>query len=99
MTHFILQAGSGAIVQFLPLALIILVMYFFFIRPQAKKQREQNKFVTELSKGNEVVTASGIIGKIVKIDDKEVTLMVDNKTQIRIIKTLVSKELTDSLSA
>lgn len=98
MTHFILQASTGAIVQFLPLALIIVVMYFFFIRPQAKKQKEQNKFVTELSKGKEVVTASGIIGKIVKIDEKEVTLMVDNKSQIRIIKTLVSKELTDSLN-
>jgi preprotein translocase subunit YajC len=91
-----LQAGPNPIIQFLPLALIILVMYFFFIRPQAKKQKEQNKFINELTKGSEVVTASGIIGKIVKIDEKEVTILVDQKSQIRILKTLVSKELTDS---
>ena len=93
----LLQAQPNALFQFLPLALIILVMYFFFIRPQAKKQKEQQKFTEELTKGKEVVTNSGIIGKIVKLDEKEVTLMVDQKAQIRVLKGMISKELTESL--
>ncbi len=82
--------------QFLPLAMIVIVMYFFFIRPQAKKQKEQAKFSEELTKGSEVVTSSGIIGKIVKMDEKEVTLMVDQKAQIRVLRSFVSKEFTET---
>lgn len=96
MTFMILQASPNAMVQFLPLALIIVVMYFFFIRPQAKKQRLQTKFVNELGKGKEVVTASGIIGKIVKIDENEVTLMVDQRSQIRFLRSVISREMTES---
>lgn len=92
----IFQAQPNAIMQFLPLAMIIVVMYFFFIRPQAKKQKEQAKFSAELTKGSEVVTSSGIIGKIVKLDEKEVTLMVDQKSQIRFLRSFISKEMTES---
>ena len=98
MDVFILQSGPNAMVQFLPLALIIVVMYFFFIRPQAKKQRLQTKFVNELSKGKEVATSSGLIGKIVKIDDNEVTLMVDQRSQIRFLRSVISRELTEALN-
>jgi len=91
-----MQATPNAIMQFLPLAMLVIVMYFFFIRPQAKKQKEQQNFTDELTKGKEVVTTSGIIGKIVKIDDNEITLMVDQKAQIRVIRTMISKELTEN---
>ena len=92
----IFQVEPNTILQFLPLAMIVIVMYFFFIRPQAKKQKEQAKFASELSKGSEVVTASGIIGKIVKLDENEVTLMIDQKSQIRFLKSFISKEMTES---
>ena len=92
----IFQAQSNTIMQFLPLAMIVIVMYFFFIRPQAKKQKEQAKFAADLTKGSEVVTSSGIIGKIVKLDENEVTLMVDQKAQIRFMRSFISKEMTDS---
>ncbi|MEE9371715.1 MAG: preprotein translocase subunit YajC [Saprospiraceae bacterium] len=95
MLLYILQ-DSNTIMQFLPLAMIVIVMYFFFIRPQAKKQKEQAKFSEELTKGSEVVTSSGIIGKIVKMDEKEVTLMVDQKAQIRVLRSFVSKEFTET---
>ena len=97
MGLFLLQTSPSAMVQFLPLALIIVVMYFFFIRPQAKKQRLQSKFANELTKGKEVATASGLIGKIVKIDENEVTLMVDQKSQIRFLRSVISRELTESI--
>ncbi len=93
----LLQAGS-AITSILPLVLMVVVFYFFMIRPQAKKQREQGDFQKNLAKGVRVVTASGIMGKISKMDDKTVTLEVDTKTYIRFAKSAISKEMTDGLA-
>ncbi len=92
----LLQAGSP--LSFLPLVLMIVVFYFFMIRPQAKKQREQQQFMQDLEKGKRVVTASGIMGKITKMDEKTVTLEVDPKTHIRFAKSAISKEMTDALA-
>jgi preprotein translocase subunit YajC len=72
------------------------IFYFFFIRPQMKKQKEQASFQSEMKKGDEVVTLSGIIGKISKIDDAEITLEIDGKTYIRFLKSAISKEMTES---
>jgi preprotein translocase subunit YajC len=83
----------------LPLLLMFVIIYFFFIRPSVKKQKEQNKFQEELEKGKEVVTSSGIIGKITKIDDNTVTLNVNEKTSIRFTKGAISKEMTDAYSS
>ena len=85
---------NNFLVQFGPLILLVGVMYFFFIRPQAKRQREQQAFVDQLEKGQEVVTASGMFGRIVKIEDQIVTLEVDQKTFIRVTKSSVSKDLS-----
>lgn len=85
---------NNFLVQFGPLILLVGVMYFFFIRPQAKLQREQQAFVDQLEKGQEVVTASGMFGRIVKIEDQIVTLEVDQKTFIRVTKSSVSKDLS-----
>lgn len=93
----ILQAQPNPIMQFLPLIGIVIVFYFFFMRPQQKKQKQQSKFISELNKGDEVATASGIIGKINKIEGEVVTLQVDQKTFIRVTKNSISKEMTDSL--
>ena len=93
-----LQAAPNPIMQFLPLIGIVVVFYFFFMRPQQKKQKEQTKFIDGMEKGDDVVTASGIIGKINKIEGNVITLQVDQKTFIRVTKGSVSKEMTDSLS-
>ena len=95
-----LQAGNSAgIANLIFIALIFVVFYFFMIRPQSKKQKEQRQFMNDLEKGAEVVTASGIIGRINKIEDNIVTLEVGNKTYIRVTKTAINKEMTDSLTA
>ncbi|MFN0215350.1 MAG: preprotein translocase subunit YajC [Saprospiraceae bacterium] len=72
--------------------LIIIVFYFFLIRPQIKKQKEQQKFIESLREGMEVVTSSGIIGKITKMDGPVVRLMVDEKTFIRVVKSSIQGE-------
>jgi len=95
---FQLQAGGNPIMQFAPLILIMVVFYFFFIRPQANKQKAQGKFITDLEKGSEVVTASGIIGRINKIEGNIVHLQIDQKTFIKILRSSISNEMTAALS-
>lgn len=95
---FILQtSGSGGILQMVIFGAIFLVFYFFFIRPQQKKQKDQNNFVNEIQKGDDVVTNSGIVGKINKIEDNIVHLQIDQKTFIKVLKSSISKELTETL--
>ncbi len=82
--------------QLLPFLLMFVVFYFFFIRPQSNKQKEQNNFINNLQKGDEVVTMSGIIGRITKIEDQSVQLEIEGKTHLKFLKSTVSKEMTDS---
>jgi len=91
-----LQTGGSGLVSLLPMLAIFVVMYFFFIRPQAKKQKDQNSFLNEIKKGDEIVTGSGLIGKIESIVGEEVTLLVDNKTHLRFTKGAISKEMTEA---
>jgi len=90
---------SNFLVQFGPLILLVGVMYFFFIRPQAKRQKQQQTFLDQLDKGQEIVTAAGLIGRIVKIEGDIVTLEVDQKTFVRVTRGSVSREMTESLAA
>lgn len=95
-----LQAGAAnPLIQFAPLLMILIVFYFFMIRPQMKKQKDQTTFADSLEKGKEVVTASGIIAKINKIDGGIVTLEVANGTFIRVVKSAISKEMTEAFAA
>ncbi|MBK8955539.1 MAG: preprotein translocase subunit YajC [Saprospiraceae bacterium] len=73
------------------------IMYVFFILPRSRQQKAQNKFLTEIKKGDQVVTQSGIIGKITKIEDLVVEMQLDSKSFIKVLKTSVSKEATDAI--
>ncbi|MAT55456.1 MAG: preprotein translocase subunit YajC [Bacteroidetes bacterium] len=99
-TFIFLQGGGGNAGMFnlIFFGLIILVFWLFIIRPQAKRQREQNNFLSSLEKGQTVVTSSGIIGKINKIEGDIVTIEVGSKNYIRVLKSAVSKEMTDAMS-
>ncbi len=76
--------------QFVPFAVIIGVFYFFLIRPQAKKQKETQSFLTSLKVGDPVVTQSGILGRITAMTDQIVTLEVANNVQIKVLRSLVT---------
>lgn len=99
MNHFsifLLQAASGGgTVQLLFFGAMMLIFWFFLIRPQAKRQREQADFINKIDKGDEVVTASGIIGRINKIEDNTITLEV-GKVFLMVTKASISKEMTDA---
>lgn len=72
--------------------LILAVFYFFLIRPQVNRQKEQQKFVDGLREGMEVYTQAGIVGRITKVEATTVRLMVDEKTFMRVLKSSVQGE-------
>ncbi len=96
LTIFLQSAsGSGGILSYIfPLAMVA-VMYVFFLRPQNQRRKEQESFQTELKPGQEIVTTSGIIGKISKLTDDSVSVIVSNNNTITFMRSSISKELTD----
>lgn len=94
---FLQAGGSSSMFNLLFFGLIIVVFWMFIIRPQSKRQKEQARFSNGLEKGQEIVTSSGILGRINKIEGEIVTLDVGNKNFIRVTKGAISKEMTDGL--
>ena len=69
-------SAQGQLVQFLPIILMFVVLYFLMIRPQMKRAKETRAMIEALKKGDEVVTSGGIVGKIIKVTDGYITLEV-----------------------
>jgi preprotein translocase subunit YajC len=88
------QEGNP-LMSFLPLLLIVVIFYFFMIRPQMKRQKEIRKFRSSLSKGDKVVTTGGIYGRIVEVKETTVTLEVAKDVQIKVDKNGIIKDMTD----
>jgi len=82
--------GGGLMSQILLFGGIALVFYFFMIRPQQKKQKDQKNFINEIKKGDTLVTIGGIHGKVYAQDDETVTLEVDKSTKLTFEKTAIS---------
>jgi preprotein translocase subunit YajC len=76
--------------SFLPIILMFVVLYFLMIRPQMKRQKEQKSMMDALAKGDEVVTAGGILGKVTKVADGNVTLEVAPGVEIVVQKVAVA---------
>ncbi|MBC7858554.1 MAG: preprotein translocase subunit YajC [Burkholderiaceae bacterium] len=74
----------------MPLILMFALMYFLMIRPQQKRAKEQKAMIEALSKGDEVVTAGGVLGKVVKVADAYITLEVAANTEIVVQKPSVT---------
>ena len=91
---FLSQTAEGQaqnpIVSFLPFILIAVVFYFVFFRPQARQAKQHQSFLGALKKGDEVLTQGGIIGTVVLVEDRTVTLDVGAGTKIRVIKNQVA---------
>jgi preprotein translocase subunit YajC len=89
------QAGGSSLSMFVPLILIIVVFYFFMIRPQMKRQKELVKYRNELKKGDKVVTTGGIYGKIQEINEQTILLEVDTNVHMKIDKSAVLRDPSD----
>lgn len=81
---------ESSLMSFLPIVLMFIVLYFLMIRPQMKRQKEQKSMMDALAKGDEVITAGGIVGKVSKVTDAYVTLEIADATEIVVQKAAVS---------
>jgi preprotein translocase subunit YajC len=84
---------SDTLLTFLPMIAIFVVFYFLLIRPQQKKQKEARAMLESLEKGNEVVTAGGILGRIVKLDEQYVTVEIAPNTQMVVQRNAIAQLL------
>lgn len=80
----------GALGQVLPLVFMFAIFYFLLIRPQQKKAKEHKALIDALKKGDNVVTAGGVHGKVTAIDDAIVTLEIAPNVNIKIIRSYVA---------
>lgn len=87
--------GAGSANFLIMMVLIFVVMYFFMIRPQQKRQKELVKFRNSLEKGQKIITAGGIYGTVKEVKEAYVLVEVDNNVTIRIDKTMIMKDNTD----
>ncbi len=100
-TILLAAAGdTGSSLQFpLMMGAIVLVFYFFMIRPQTKKAKDQKKFVSELKKGDKIVTTAGMHGRIAEINDATVLIETEGGGKIRHDKSAISLEASKALNA
>jgi len=82
--------ADGGLLGFLPLILIFVLFYFLLIRPQTKRAKEHKQMVEALSKGDEVVTNGGLLGRATDVEDSFVTLEIADGVQVKIQRNAVA---------
>jgi len=95
----IAQAAPGegnALMGMLPIILMFVILYFLMIRPQMKRQKEHRKLVEGLSKGDEVITQGGLLGRITKVSDNYVTVDVSNLAD-KPVETVIQRNAITSV--
>jgi len=97
MVEFILLSppaggGTNPLLQFLPFILIFVIIYFLMMRPQIKKQKEKQKMLESIKKGDNVITMGGIHGKVMGFKDEEKTVIVkvDENVKLNIDKSAIN---------
>jgi preprotein translocase subunit YajC len=94
MLQILLQAPAGGYSNIIFIGAIIVVFYFFMVRPQQKKIRDQKKFRESLVKGAQVVTVGGLHGRVVAVEDTTVVLEVDRGIRLTFEKSAIASEKT-----
>ena len=94
-------AGDPGFIGFLPIILMFVLLYFLMIRPQMKRAKEHKQMVEALQKGDEVITAGGVLGRITKIGDAYIAVEIAPNTEISVqrasVQTLLPKGTLKSL--
>ncbi len=85
--------AESSLLSLLPLVLMFVVLYFIMIRPQMKRQKEHKAMVEALAKGDEVVTAGGLLGRISKLGDTYLHVEIANGVEIQVQRTAVAQVL------
>lgn len=82
--------GAGWTALLFPIVLIA-IFYFLLIRPQAKRAKEHKKLVSELAKGDEVITQGGLLGRVTEVDETFITMEINDNNQVKVQKNAVSQ--------
>ena len=85
--------GDPGFIGFLPIILMFVLLYFLMIRPQMKRAKETKAMIEALQKGDEVVTAGGVVGRIAKLGEQYVTLEIATGTEVVVQRSAVSAPL------
>ena len=81
--------GTDSLMSFLPIILLFVILYFLMIRPQMKRAKEAKAMIEALQKGDEVITAGGVLGRITKLSDAYISLEIAPNTEIAVQKSAV----------
>ncbi|TCD00354.1 preprotein translocase subunit YajC [Pedobacter psychroterrae] len=98
MTSMVILQSTNMLGTLVPMVLIMIVFYFFMIRPQVKKAKDHKKLIEELKKGDKIVTTAGIHGKIVDLNETTFLIEVEGGTKIRFDKSAVSLDATKAVA-
>ena len=82
-------SGDPGYIGLLPIVLMFVLLYFLMIRPQMKRAKEAKQMIEALQKGDEVITAGGVVGRITKMGDAYITLEIAPNTEINVQKAAV----------
>lgn len=92
----LLQAeGGNPLMSFMMLALIIVVFYMFMIRPQMKRQKELRNFQSSIQKGDRVIVAGGIFGKVADVKEDHIQVEISDNVRIKVAKSTVLRDSSD----
>jgi preprotein translocase subunit YajC len=84
--------GSDFLVQLIPILLMFVIFYFLLLRPQQQRAKQHREMVSNIRRGDTVVTSGGIIGKVTKVrDENEIEVEIAENTRIRVIKSTVAE--------
>ncbi len=90
------QGGAGGLAGFLPIIILFAIFYFLLIRPQQKKAKEHREMISNLKKGNQVITSGGIYGTILSLDENIITLEIAENVDIKVTRSNVGLLISET---
>ncbi|MFN2437253.1 MAG: preprotein translocase subunit YajC [Desulfotignum sp.] len=93
------EGAGGGLTAFIPIILMFVIFYFLLIRPQQKKAKEHREMISNLKKGNRIVTSGGIYGTITTIDDTTLGLEIADKVKIKVSRGNVAAVVSEPETA
>lgn len=84
-------AGGNFLLQLLPFLMIFAIIYFLIIRPQQRRIKEHREMIEAIRRGDTVVTSGGLIGKVTKVDETELTIDIAENTRVRVVRSTVAE--------
>jgi preprotein translocase subunit YajC len=87
------QQRPNALIQMLPIVAILVIFYFLLIRPKQREQKKHQQMLTQLNKGDRVLTSGGIFGSVVGVKEDQVVIKIAENVKIELLKSAVVRRL------